>query len=119
MIVPFDQIIEAVEAGEWQGKPVQAGLVIHEGQLTYGDRGLRLAVDLGAWWYEQTGLPLPLGRQRDSQGFGAGSDPRSEPVAAREHPLRLGPPRGGARSMRCNMAAIWTTPGPIGLSGCM
>ena len=61
VIVPFDRIIEAVEAGEWQGKPIQAGLVIHEGQLTYGDRGLRLAVDLGAWWYEQTGLPLPLG----------------------------------------------------------
>ena len=40
---------------------MQAGLVIHEGQLTYGDRGLRLAVDLGAWWLEQTGLPLPLG----------------------------------------------------------
>ncbi|HEX3997333.1 MAG TPA: MqnA/MqnD/SBP family protein [Pirellulales bacterium] len=61
VVVPFDQIIETVEAGEWQGQPVQAGLVIHEGQLTYGDRGLRLAVDLGAWWLEQTGLPLPLG----------------------------------------------------------
>ena len=61
VIVPFDQIIDVVEAGEWHGKPVQAGLVIHEGQLTYGDRGLRLAVDLGEWWYQQTGLPLPLG----------------------------------------------------------
>jgi 1,4-dihydroxy-6-naphthoate synthase len=61
VVVPFDKILEAVAAGGWQGKPVQAGLVIHEGQLTYGDRGLRLAVDLGAWWHEQTGLPLPLG----------------------------------------------------------
>ena len=61
VVVPFDRIIEAVEAGEWNGQPVQAGLVIHEGQLTYGDRGLRLAVDLGAWWFEKTGLPLPLG----------------------------------------------------------
>jgi 1,4-dihydroxy-6-naphthoate synthase len=61
VVVPFDRIIEAVEAGEWKGQPVEAGLVIHEGQLTYGDRGLRLIVDLGAWWFEKTGLPLPLG----------------------------------------------------------
>ncbi len=61
VVAPFDRIIDAVEAGEWKGQPVQAGLVIHEGQLTYGDRGLRLAVDLGQWWYERTGLPLPLG----------------------------------------------------------
>lgn len=61
VIVPFDRIIDAVEAGQWKGQPVQAGLVIHEGQLTYGDRGLKLAVDLGEWWHEKTGLPLPLG----------------------------------------------------------
>jgi 1,4-dihydroxy-6-naphthoate synthase len=61
VVVPFDRILEAVEAGEWKGEPIEAGLVIHEGQLTYGDRGLRLVVDLGAWWFEKTGLPLPLG----------------------------------------------------------
>lgn len=61
VIVPFDRIIDAVEAGQWKGQPVQVGLVIHEGQLTYGDRGLKLAVDLGEWWHEKTGLPLPLG----------------------------------------------------------
>jgi 1,4-dihydroxy-6-naphthoate synthase len=55
-VVPFDQILDAVEADK-----VDAGLIIHEGQLTYGDRGLKLVVDLGQWWYEQTGLPLPLG----------------------------------------------------------
>jgi 1,4-dihydroxy-6-naphthoate synthase len=71
VVVPFDQIIEAVEAGEWRGKPVQAGLVIHEGQLTYGDRGLRLAVDLGQWWHEQTGLPLPLGANAIRKDLGA------------------------------------------------
>ncbi|HMP04517.1 MAG TPA: ABC transporter substrate-binding protein [Gemmatales bacterium] len=54
--VPFDQIIPAVAAGRFQ-----AGLIIHEGQLTFADQGLRLIVDLGAWWHEQTGLPLPLG----------------------------------------------------------
>jgi 1,4-dihydroxy-6-naphthoate synthase len=53
---PFDQIEDVVERGE-----VDAGLLIHEGQLTYQDRGLHLIADMGAWWHERTGLPLPLG----------------------------------------------------------
>jgi 1,4-dihydroxy-6-naphthoate synthase len=61
VVVPFDRIIEAVLAGHWQGERIDAGLIIHEGQLTYVDRGLRLAVDLGKWWHERTDLPLPLG----------------------------------------------------------
>lgn len=61
VFVPFDQILDAVEAGHYQGKPVEAGLIIHEGQLTYGDRGLKLTVDLGQWWHDETDLPLPLG----------------------------------------------------------
>jgi len=55
-VVPFDRILDIVAAGE-----VEAGVVIHEGQLTYSDQGLRAVVDLGAWWKEETGLPLPLG----------------------------------------------------------
>lgn len=56
-IVPFDEILEAVRDGK-----VDAGLVIHEGQLTYGDFGLHLITDLGIWWGDRTGgLPLPLG----------------------------------------------------------
>ena len=55
-IVPFDRILDAVLSGE-----AEAGVVIHEGQLTYGDLGLRNVVDLGAWWKDETGLPLPLG----------------------------------------------------------
>ena len=55
-ILPFDRILEAVAAGE-----VEAGVVIHEGQLTYGDSGLHGVVDLGAWWRDETGGPLPLG----------------------------------------------------------
>lgn len=55
-IVPFDRILEVVRDGE-----ADAGVVIHEGQLTYGDLGLRCVVDLGQWWKEDTGLPLPLG----------------------------------------------------------
>ncbi len=55
-IVPFDKILDVVESGE-----ADAGVVIHEGQLTYGDLGLRKVVDLGEWWKGETGLPLPLG----------------------------------------------------------
>jgi 1,4-dihydroxy-6-naphthoate synthase len=60
-VVPFDQILDAVQSGVHQGTPIDAGLIIHEGQLTYGGRGLFNVVDLGRWWQEQTDLPLPLG----------------------------------------------------------
>jgi 1,4-dihydroxy-6-naphthoate synthase len=56
MVVPFDRILEVVRDGE-----ADAGVVIHEGQLFFGDLGLHSAVDLGAWWKEETGGPLPLG----------------------------------------------------------
>jgi 1,4-dihydroxy-6-naphthoate synthase len=59
--VPFDRIIPAVVAGEYEGQPIDAGLIIHEGQLTYGEQHLQLIVDLGKWWKDRTGLPLPLG----------------------------------------------------------
>jgi 1,4-dihydroxy-6-naphthoate synthase len=55
-VVMFDQIPDAVARGE-----VDAGLLIHEGQLTYASEGLELVVDLGKWWMGRTGLPLPLG----------------------------------------------------------
>jgi 1,4-dihydroxy-6-naphthoate synthase len=55
-VVPFDRIIDAVAKGEYD-----AGLIIHEGQLTYQKQGLHLVLDLGVWWQEKTGLPLPLG----------------------------------------------------------
>jgi 1,4-dihydroxy-6-naphthoate synthase len=61
VVVPFDRILDAVCAGEYGGRPIDAGLIIHEGQLTFAERGLKLAVDLGAWWKERTALPLPLG----------------------------------------------------------
>lgn len=71
VLVPFDQILDAVEAGQFQGRPIDAGLIIHEGQLTYGDRGLKLIVDTGQWWYDQTGLPLPLGANGVRKNLGA------------------------------------------------
>jgi len=55
-VVPFDQIIPQIKLGNFE-----AGLIIHEGQLTYDRSGLYRIVDLGKWWHEVTGLPLPLG----------------------------------------------------------
>jgi len=55
-VVPFDEIIPAVQAGRYE-----AGLIIHEGQLTYERDGLQLLADMGVWWNAKTGLPLPLG----------------------------------------------------------
>ena len=54
--MPFDQILAHVRDGK-----ADAGLIIHEGQLTYQTMGLHLIVDLGVWWFEKTSLPLPLG----------------------------------------------------------
>jgi 1,4-dihydroxy-6-naphthoate synthase len=56
IVVPFDQIFDAVKDGR-----ADAGLIIHEGQLTYARSGFQKIVDLGEWWKQQTGLPLPLG----------------------------------------------------------
>ena len=56
VVVPFDEIIDAVQKGD-----VDAGLLIHEGQLFYNQMGLHKIVDLGEWWWDKTGLPLPMG----------------------------------------------------------
>ena len=67
VVMPFDKIQEAVHAGE-----VAAGLLIHEGQVTYEDEGLRKIVDLGEWWADRTGgLPLPLGGNVIKRELGA------------------------------------------------
>jgi 1,4-dihydroxy-6-naphthoate synthase len=55
-VLPFDRILEEMERGE-----VEAGLLIHEGQLSYRDQGFKKVLDLGEWWQEETRLPLPLG----------------------------------------------------------
>ena len=65
-VVPFDKIIPAVVAGEFE-----AGLIIHEGQLTYANDGLLKLLDLGQWWRDQTGLPLPLGGNAIRRSLGA------------------------------------------------
>ena len=63
---PFDKILDAVQHDE-----VDAGLIIHEGQLTYAREGLHKVIDLGEWWYEETGLPLPLGANVIRRNLGA------------------------------------------------
>ncbi len=65
VVIPFDQIEQAVADGK-----VDIGLLIHEGQLTFGDLGLHLIADLGEWWFEETGLPLPLGGNVIRKDFG-------------------------------------------------
>ena len=55
-VVPFDQILDHVKQGK-----ADAGLIIHEGQLTYQSQGFHKIIDLGEWWHQETGLPLPLG----------------------------------------------------------
>ena len=69
VVVPFDQIQDHVIAGK-----VDAGLLIHEGQLTFGDRGLHLWADMGEWWHGETGLPLPLGGNVVRRDLGGGDE---------------------------------------------
>ena len=66
VVVPFDQIMAAVKEGD-----VDAGLLIHEGQLTYSNEGLHKILDLGVWWHDRTGLPLPLGGNAIRRNLGA------------------------------------------------
>ncbi len=71
VVVPFDRILEVTRTGHVDQQPVDAGLVIHEGQLTYRDDQLEQAVDLGQWWMRETGLPLPLGANAIRKDLGA------------------------------------------------
>ncbi|HYO26365.1 MAG TPA: MqnA/MqnD/SBP family protein [Lacipirellulaceae bacterium] len=71
VVVPFDEILSVVQRGQYEGRQVDAGLIIHEGQLTYANSDLKLVVDLGAWWMTLTGLPLPLGANGIRRDLGA------------------------------------------------
>ena len=88
----FDEILEAVRDGE-----LEAGLLIHEGQLTFREEGLTEVVDLGRWWKEETGLPLPLGGNVVRRDLGADRDRADLPRALALDRVRPRPPRGGAR----------------------
>src|SRR5262249_3920517 len=66
-VVPFDKIIDEVVAGRYD-----AGLLNHEGHLTYHEEGLKKILDLGAWWKKETGLPLPMGGNAIKRELGEG-----------------------------------------------
>lgn len=106
VVVPFDQILDVVAAGHFAGQPIDAGLVIHEGQLTYREQNLELVVDLGVWWKARTDLPLPLGANGIRRSRSRGN-PRYHSTAVREHPVGSGSPRGIAPV--CD--AVGTEPG--------
>jgi 1,4-dihydroxy-6-naphthoate synthase len=76
-VIPFDQIIPQILEGKHE-----AGLIIHEGQLTYDKSGLHRVVDLGRWWQKVTGLPLPLGGNAIRRSLGP------ETIASVSHALR-------------------------------
>lgn len=57
----YDEVMPAVQRGEFGGQPIDAGLIIHESRFTFHEYGLTRLLDLGAWWEQETGLPLPLG----------------------------------------------------------
>lgn len=82
-VVMFDEIPARVAGGEFD-----AGLIIHEGQLTYREEGLELVRDLGAWWKDETGLPLPLGGNAIRKDLGA--EQMSRINAILEKSIRLG-----------------------------
>lgn len=90
--MPFDRIMKAVSEGE-----VDAGVIIHEGRFTYPAWGLRLVVDLGAWWEKETGLPLPLGGILIKRDLGAETARwmeekiRASLLYARSHPQEAWP----------------------------
>jgi len=70
VVVPFDAILQAVAEGRYEGQAIDAGLVIHEGQLTYRDQGLHMVLETGQWWFDETGLPLPLGANAIRKNLG-------------------------------------------------
>ena len=81
--VPFDRIIPEVLAGNFD-----AGLIIHEGQLTYSHSGLQKVIDLGQWWREQTGLPAAARRQRYQALSRSRNHADRHPGASRLDPAR-------------------------------
>jgi len=110
--LPFDAILDEVSSGA-----ADAGLVIHEGQLTYGDEGLEKCLDLGEWWLLETGLPLPLGvnvvrrdigaeRLRELSGvlrasIDAALEHRSEAPSTRSRSAAGSTTRAATASSRC------------------
>ena len=111
--LPFDEILDEVRDGR-----AEAGLLIHEGQLTYASLGLEKSVDLGEWWLLETGLPLPLGDQRRAARSRRGDAARALGGAARVDPGRARQPRGGDAVRDAVRARARRAGSPTGSSAC-
>jgi 1,4-dihydroxy-6-naphthoate synthase len=83
VVIPFDKILDAVAEHS-----VDAGLIIHEGQLTYGKSGFHNVIDLGRWWKSEYDLPLPVGGERVAAVASGRAEKRVLPHNARQHPVR-------------------------------
>ena len=101
-VVAFDKIISAVQTGR-----CDAGLLIHEGQLFYESLGLHKILDLGEWWHEKTGLPLPMGGNVIRRELGPKSLPRCR-TALRGALIIRSPIAKTRLSMQCSLPATWT-----------
>jgi 1,4-dihydroxy-6-naphthoate synthase len=112
IVVPFDQIFDAVKSGQ-----ASAGLIIHEGQLTYSRSGFTKIVDLGEWWKRETGLPLPLGGTSCAKTFRFRCNAICSRLCGRA--LITGSPIAKRRwRTRCRMRAIWMRVSPESSSAC-
>ena len=110
--VPFDRIIPEILAGNFD-----AGLIIHEGQLTYSSSGLYKVLDLGVWWRETTGLVLPLGGNAIRRSLGAESLQMSPKPSATAFST---PSTTASRRLNtpCSLPATWTRAWPTASSAC-
>ena len=110
--VPFDRIMDEVKSGR-----AEAGLVIHEGQLTYESEGLAKCLDLGEWWLLETGLPLPLGVNVARRDLGETCSRTCRRCCASRS--RRGSTTATRRcAMRSGSRAGWTTSSPTASSRC-
>jgi 1,4-dihydroxy-6-naphthoate synthase len=113
VVAPFDQIMGMVEAGL-----VDAGLLIHEGQLTYASHHLHKIVDLGEWWHQLTALPLPLGGNVVGEISGKKTSWRSRGSCGKASGTRWIIARRPCNT-RCSLPAIWIPRLRTVLWGCM
>ena len=112
IVVPFDQIFEAVKEGR-----ADAGLIIHEGQLTYAQAGFKKVIDLGEWWKRETGLPLPLGGNVLRKDIAAPCSATSSRSCGRAS-ITAWPIAPKRWRIRCLTRATWTRIWPGNSSAC-
>ena len=111
-VVPFDRIFEAVQSGR-----ADAGLIIHEGQLTYARDGFAKVVDLGEWWKAATGLPLPLGGNIVRKDLEREVRRELSDILRESIDYGSGTSRGTQWRIRCRWRAVWMSRWPTSFIG--